>query len=223
VSIITKDFSRLLALLRKERKLSQKEVAEQLGISQALLSHYEKGIREPGLDFVVRAADYYQVTCDYLLGRDSDRGQINESEGEAIKANQFRGSVFPQLGKVLTQSSVSVLFDLMQAPEYRELATESQKYLSLCLYKLFRVFYESNPKNQAAFFALPAESAGLSADAGLALSEARMRRSAAELSKEDLPELSYDEILRRFPKDGMALLNLIKNAEKSLVRLESAN
>ena len=57
-------FPRILTLLRKERGLSQKKAAEELGVSQALLSHYEKGIRECGLEFVVRAAVYYQVSCD---------------------------------------------------------------------------------------------------------------------------------------------------------------
>ena len=44
-----------------------------MGISQALLSHYEKGIRECGLDFLVKAAEYYDVSCDYLLGRTPNR------------------------------------------------------------------------------------------------------------------------------------------------------
>ena len=55
-------FPRIIALLRKERGLSQKSVAASLGVSQALLSHYEKGIRECGLDFVVRIADFYGVS-----------------------------------------------------------------------------------------------------------------------------------------------------------------
>ena len=66
-------FPRILSLLRKERGLSQKQAAGQLGISQALLSHYEKGIRECGLDFLVRAANFYGVSCDYLLGRSPER------------------------------------------------------------------------------------------------------------------------------------------------------
>ena len=57
-------FPRILTLLRKERGISQKKAATDLGVSQALLSHYEKGIRECGLDFVVRSADYYHVSCD---------------------------------------------------------------------------------------------------------------------------------------------------------------
>ena len=70
---MNKDFPRLITLLRKERGESQKSAAANLGISQALLSHYEKGIRECGLDFLSRCADYYNVTTDYLLGRDSRR------------------------------------------------------------------------------------------------------------------------------------------------------
>ena len=51
------EFNRIIKLLRKERGITQKQAAEDLGVSQALLSHYEKGIRECGLDFVVRVAD----------------------------------------------------------------------------------------------------------------------------------------------------------------------
>ena len=63
------EFSRTLSLLRQERGVSQRTAAGALGIPQALLSHYENGIREPGLAFVVRACDYYGVSADFLLGR----------------------------------------------------------------------------------------------------------------------------------------------------------
>ncbi len=72
-------FSNRITLLRKERGLSQKEVAMSLGVSQALLSHYEKGVRECGLDFVLKCADYYGVTTDYLLGKDDSRLGIYEA------------------------------------------------------------------------------------------------------------------------------------------------
>lgn len=66
---MNEDFSRTLALLRQEKEISQRHAAKELGISQALLSHYENGAREPGLQFVCRACDYYGVTADYLLCR----------------------------------------------------------------------------------------------------------------------------------------------------------
>ena len=65
-------FSARLSLLRKHSGMSQKVAAEKLGISQALLSHYEKGKRECGLDFVITAASVFGVSADYLLGL-SDR------------------------------------------------------------------------------------------------------------------------------------------------------
>jgi len=62
-------FSEILQKLRTERGLSQRKVAADLEISQALLSHYENGAREPGLGFVRRVCDYYDVSADYMLCR----------------------------------------------------------------------------------------------------------------------------------------------------------
>lgn len=70
-------FSIILSQLRKERGISQKKAATDLGISQALLSHYEKGIRECGLDFVIKCSEYYGVTTDYLLGVSENRNGLN--------------------------------------------------------------------------------------------------------------------------------------------------
>lgn len=70
-------FSVVLSQLRKERGISQKKAATDLGISQALLSHYEKGIRECGLDFVIKCSEYYGVTTDYLLGVSENRNGLN--------------------------------------------------------------------------------------------------------------------------------------------------
>ena len=72
-----KSFSVTLTELRKEKRLTQKDAAAKLGISQALLSHYEKGIRECSREFLIKAADFYGVSCDYLLGRTAERtGEI---------------------------------------------------------------------------------------------------------------------------------------------------
>ena len=64
-----KSFAQILSELRRTAGLSQRKAAADLNISQALLSHYENGAREPGLIFVCRVCDYYNVTADYLLGR----------------------------------------------------------------------------------------------------------------------------------------------------------
>jgi len=66
-------FAEILGELRREKGLSQRRAAADLGISQALLSHYENDAREPRLEFVVKVCDYYGVTADYILGRKKER------------------------------------------------------------------------------------------------------------------------------------------------------
>lgn len=91
-----------LVSLRKEKNLSQKEASVALGVSQGLLSHYEKGIRECGLDFLCRAATFYDVSSDYLLGL-SDTKMMSDAlfaqdeipqDSEMRMSTIFRSSVY---------------------------------------------------------------------------------------------------------------------------------
>ena len=78
-------FPETLSALRRERNISQRAAAAELNISQALLSHYENGAREPGLSFVCRACDYYGVSADYLLCRSEMANPVQEVAGTAEK------------------------------------------------------------------------------------------------------------------------------------------
>ena len=82
---MTRGFSETMSELRRKKGASQRTAAADLGISQALLSHYENGAREPGLGFVCRACDYYGVSADYLLCR-TDRPNIAFSTAQAARA-----------------------------------------------------------------------------------------------------------------------------------------
>ena len=73
-SIKKSKFAANLGKLRREKGLSQRQAASELGISQALLSHYETDAREPKLEFVIKVCDYYSVTTDFILGRTKERG-----------------------------------------------------------------------------------------------------------------------------------------------------
>ena len=55
--------------LRKLNKLTQRQVAERLKISQPSYIRYEKGKSEPTLENLVKLADLFDVSVDYLLGR----------------------------------------------------------------------------------------------------------------------------------------------------------
>lgn len=55
---------------RHNAKLTRNQVAEQVGISSSTLADYEIGHRQPSLPVLVSLAEIYNVTTDYLLGRD---------------------------------------------------------------------------------------------------------------------------------------------------------
>lgn len=96
--------------LRSQRGVSQKEAAEALGISQALLSHYEKGIRECGLDFLLKAASYYDVSCDYLLGRVDTRRQFHADfkAGDIEFDSEFRTSTIFRASTMIHDQLASI-------------------------------------------------------------------------------------------------------------------
>ena len=90
-----RSFHETLAELRRTRGVSQRQVAADLGISQALLSHYENGAREPGLAFVCRVCDYYGVSADYLLCRSESPAALEPETArdflESLRALAERG------------------------------------------------------------------------------------------------------------------------------------
>ncbi len=55
--------------LREDRDLSQKEIAEILGMSQTGYSKYETGENDIPTQILIKLAEYYNTTTDYLLGR----------------------------------------------------------------------------------------------------------------------------------------------------------
>jgi len=55
--------------LREDNDLTQKQVAAYLMCDQSLYSKYERGVREVPLSIVIKLADLYNVSIDYLVGR----------------------------------------------------------------------------------------------------------------------------------------------------------
>jgi len=100
-------FAKVLSRLRREAGYSQRLAATDLGISQALLSHYENGAREPKLEFVVKACDYYGVSADYILGRSDVRGD------KTIQIVEALGNIVGELD-VLKATEVTLLAKLKQ-------------------------------------------------------------------------------------------------------------
>lgn len=213
------DFSRTLALLRKEKKISQRTAAGDLEVSQALLSHYENGLREPGLAFVVRAADYYGVSCDYLLGRSMAR------DGSALTSSRLRDAASDPdedgafaLQRKLVVNSAALLFEIAEQTGSGQLSAEIASYLSLAIYKVFRYLYLADPESVEAAFRTPSNQFDGLCNAQMALHELRIRAAALgaggfglEPEELRLPSLAPADLARNFPGLSQSMLTLLQS------------
>ncbi|MCI8423692.1 MAG: helix-turn-helix domain-containing protein [Lawsonibacter sp.] len=223
------EFSRTLSLLRREKGVSQRTAAGALEISQALLSHYENGIREPGLAFVVRACDYYGVSADFLLGRTLSRDGTTIAPEELYdlsseKDNSIRGGVLALLSKKLLVNSIGVLFGLLGKTGSREAVQAAANYLSTAVYVVFRRLYQANPANDPKFFSVPAPwfQAGL-ADADMKCCDAQLAETLAThvKAKGNIPEISHEALARDYPVLYQSLLQIAHNTGERVNTLMS--
>ena len=117
-------FADIISATRKRRGISQKAAAIDLNISQALLSHYENGIRECSLDFLVKLSDYYGVTCDYLLGHSTAKSSRSQS---AARQREYT-------------RSIEALMLLVEHSEDEKLKSYLDKYLKASIYRGLKLF-----------------------------------------------------------------------------------
>ena len=202
------DFSRTLSLLRQEKGISQRKAAAALGISQALLSHYENGIREPGLAFVTRVCDFYHVSADFLLGRSASRdGSMIDSEelydGSAEKGS-LRGSIMATLQKKLAVNTTGLLFDLLGRTNSREAITAAGDCIGATLYDLLRRLYRHSGGNEVDFD-------GGAVDAALLRGRASYMKALAQAG--ELPPLNSDA-LTALPGIGQSTAQVIHNVDE---------
>lgn len=129
------NFNERLVELRTEKGISQKNAAADLEISQALLSHYEKGIREYSLSFLCKAAEYYGVTTDYILGVSNSRTGVSEEIAGDIDGDEkfttatvYRAAMMTMERMSAGSSNASDTTDLLFAAiVYRVLFASAQK------------------------------------------------------------------------------------------------
>ncbi|MGG3773061.1 helix-turn-helix domain-containing protein [Heyndrickxia faecalis] len=81
-------FGKRLSALRKQKGLSQYELADRLGYSRGQIANYEQGKREPDYETLRKIADFFDVTTDYLLGR-TDIRTLNEEDDSLAEINKL--------------------------------------------------------------------------------------------------------------------------------------
>ena len=222
---MNEDFSRTLALLRQEKGLSQRQVSKELGISQALLSHYENGVREPGLAFVRKACDYYRVSADYLLGRTLDRDGAVIGADELYDASNekgsLKGSIAATLQKKLLVNTTSLLFELLGSTGSREAVNAAAGYLGGALYQLYRMLHRA-AGGKDKFFSLGGTAFSMDAvDAEMRLARVAFAQALDALEDEDepLPTMDSAALSAAYPGLSQSLTQVLHATEEETNRL----
>jgi len=97
-------FCSRLRELRKGRGLTQKRLAEIMGLNINTIAQYERGNREPKFDTLCKLADFFDVSLDYLLGRQRhDKYSFLECLTCKNKCEEFKElyDAFQKLSKIL--------------------------------------------------------------------------------------------------------------------------
>ncbi len=188
------DFASRLMNLRHESNQSQKKAADALGISQALLSHYENGVREPKLEFVIRACEYYGVSTDYVLGRTDEKSFDSMIALDCTDDDQRRNA-----------TAAALIISVLTEAGDEQLTGSAAKYIGLSVFnvlsalcspvKPYEPLYDAALKTAEAAFMTNVRRVKGNAESDLVLSEKVLR------SKYPEQFISYDE-----------LCELVKNA-----------
>ncbi|MGE7979478.1 helix-turn-helix domain-containing protein [Psychrobacillus sp. NPDC093200] len=86
---MTEQFGKTLRFLRNKRNISQKDFGKIFGVAESTISMYERNERKPDFELLTKFADYFEVTTDYLLGRDINKLLENKAEKEEAEFQAF--------------------------------------------------------------------------------------------------------------------------------------
>lgn len=94
-----------IAELRKEKKMSQRQLAMLINCSRGNISDYESGKIQPSLQRVIDIANALEVTIDYLIGRSDDVGHIKTN----ANLSRFQNELLLELSKLTENQQRQVL------------------------------------------------------------------------------------------------------------------
>ena len=110
--------------LREEKNLTQKELANKIDTTATNIGRWEKGFNEPAYTYLVKLADFFDVSIDYLVGREDDlgikkyssehnRAALSEDESDLLKN-------FRKLGPFARESIIIQVNALAEKNEDRQ-------------------------------------------------------------------------------------------------------
>lgn len=107
--------------IRKRRGVSQKELGESVHVSQTSISQWETGKTYPDVNTLVKLADFYGTSTDYLLGRTQNPLSMIPGDTPYVECTPFERSLLESYRKAdqVTQSNIALLLGMISPAELR--------------------------------------------------------------------------------------------------------
>lgn len=193
-------FAQRLSLIRKKSGLSQKQAAEKLGISQGLLSHYERGIRECGLDFVLKVSKVFDVSCDYLLG--STENERNEKLSKKPKL---------YLGRNNLQNAIDLLYSITARFGNPKIHLDINNLMYAQIYSDIRLLHSIlTDDDMADIFSLPYN---LALSRSEAMRTNSMENAIMKMIEAEKISLSKADLKAQYPMNYNSIMSIIETVE----------
>ena len=101
-----------LRILRKNKGLSMKELGAAVGLAESTISLYETGKRQPDNDTMLRLADFFGVSIDYLLGRNGIKNPPNVFDVDGIVTFEEIGTICAGFNGTLNETLTGEIVDI---------------------------------------------------------------------------------------------------------------
>ncbi len=126
-------FSKVLRELRDERKLTQQELADKLDVSRMSINFYESNRRTPDINFAIKAANFFNVTVDYLVGNSN----VKAKEDHRYTKEQVENleDIIYYLPASSAQVFLKHLCDLLKITHDKKIEREILYLLSMITYR----------------------------------------------------------------------------------------
>ena len=110
-------FSKNLRSLRKEANMRQQDLADELGVAQTTIASYEQDQRFPNHETLIEIADFFNVSIDFLLGRDDsktlDMNTVSDNMAEKMELNDIAKSYLNALITGKNHEADQLIFDAL--------------------------------------------------------------------------------------------------------------
>lgn len=220
-------FSTMIKRLREEKGLSQKDVAEHLGITRQAIASYELAKREPDYETLHKLADFFGVSADYLLGRSGSKDENAVTVGKNI--DLIKGDrTYEELSQDISRKLGTLIF-----PEMLELYAKGERMPFIGTIKILAkyaqvrdtFFYEHNTpesyEKEKQLYALEMSQeklAEVTKETGFALEHVKDKELIMWLTKES--SLPYIMLAKQIEESGLTpealkpLIDSINNSKR---------